>query len=76
MGYITSCLFAHSASGSKMHPAIGEGLQQAYAAVASDQREAAAFILASGGEVLAGHPPVRKAGTQGDPQLGLEPTDG
>jgi hypothetical protein len=55
--------------------AIREGVQQAYAAVQSDQREAAAFILASGAEVLGGHPPVRRPGAQGDPDPTLDASD-
>jgi hypothetical protein len=78
MGYIAqNHLGEHwSRPDDEAQTAISEGLQQAQTAVGSDQREAAAFLAAHGAEVVAGHPPVRKAGAQGDPQLGMEPTNG
>jgi hypothetical protein len=45
------------------------------AAVATSQREAAAFIAAHGADVLPGHPPVNAPGRQGDPDSALDPSD-
>jgi hypothetical protein len=54
--------------------AVREGLAQAVSATAADQRAAHDFFVASGARVVNGHPDVRKAGAQGDPQLGMEPS--
>jgi hypothetical protein len=55
--------------------AVREGVAQAYAATAQTQREAAAFIVEHGSQVLGGHTPVNKPGRQGDPDPQLDPAD-
>jgi hypothetical protein len=50
--------------------AIREGLQQSYAATVVDQQAAHDFFVASGDAVVGGHADVRKAGAQGDPDVG------
>jgi hypothetical protein len=55
--------------------AVREGLATAYSAVAADQREAHAFIVAHGAAAAAGHPDVRTAGKQGDPDPTLDAAD-
>jgi hypothetical protein len=53
--------------------AIRQGIAEAMQANAQTQREAAAFIVEHGAQVLAGHSPVNKPGRMGpDPGLGGE----
>lgn len=54
---------------------IRRGIEQAYQAVASDQRDAHDFFVASGSAVVGGHPQVRRPGAQGDPDPTLDESD-
>lgn len=54
---------------------MAAGLNQAYAVVAGDQQAAHDFFVASGARVVNGHPDVRKAGAQGDPDPQLDAAD-
>ena len=56
--------------------AVAAGLNQAYAAVAGDQQATHDFFVASDAWVVNGHPDVRKAGSQGDPDPTLDASDG
>jgi hypothetical protein len=55
--------------------AVASGLAQAYAAVQGDQQAAHDFFVASGDAVVGGHPPVRRPGSQGDPDPQLDSSD-
>ena len=51
--------------------AVREGVATAYSATAAAQREAAAFMVEHGADVLPGHADVGQPGRMGDPDAGL-----